>query len=85
MHPSSEPQLSTLPRRAGGGGQSSNGEPAPVTPRRVAVETEPNPAPDDGPAAGVRTTTKPRGEGHGLRRTTGGLFVFGAPRGLLRV
>jgi hypothetical protein len=78
MHPSSEPQLSTFPRRVRGGGQAANGEPAPVIPRRVAVETERNLAPDDGPAVGVGTTTKRGSEAKGLRRTTGGLFVFGA-------
>jgi hypothetical protein len=81
MHPSSDPQLSTLPRHLRGGGQSSNGEPAPVIPRRIAVETERNPAPDDGPAVRGWTTMKPRGEGHGLRRSTGGVFVFGALAG----
>ena len=80
MHPSSEPQLSTLTRHVRGGGQSRNGEPAPVIPRRVAVETERNLAPDDGPAVGVGTTTKRGSEAEGPRRTTGGLFVLGAPR-----
>jgi len=78
MHPSSEPQLSTLPRRTRGGGQSKNGEPVPVTPRRVAVEAEGNLAADGAPAGGVGTTTTRRREGRVLRRTTGGLFVFGA-------
>jgi hypothetical protein len=80
MHPSSEPQLPTLPRHLHGDGQSGNGEHAPVIPRRIA-ETEPNPTPDDGPAVRGWTTMKPSGEGHGLRRSMGGVFVFGALAG----